>query len=118
MIIDTLRTIVNDIKAWQADESRVTGIDEMLEIKEKLESLMDQVVYCEEKQCTYYNHYLVHHDPEKHGPRMEHEAFHQAEKNCEVAQKRVQDWLDANETGQPPESIVRQAEFWEMKVCA
>lgn len=77
---------------------------------------------CSRKECTYFSHYLVHHDPEVNGPRLDHEPYHCAEKRCEEAQKSVTAWYDAHENDgrrtHALEDLERRAEAWERKICA
>jgi hypothetical protein len=73
---------------------------------------------CRDRKCTYYSHYLVHHDPAKNGPQMNHVAYHHAEQKCTDIQERVNQWMDNHETGKVPDHLWRLAEHWENKVCA
>lgn len=74
---------------------------------------------CLGKQCSFYTHYLVHYY-DNGEPKLEHEAFHEAEKQCEAAQQRCQEWMDnpANEDKPFPERLNERANYWERKVCA
>src|SRR5215470_13928842 len=49
---------------------------------------------CAAQECTYHCHYLVYHDPAVNGPRLEHAAFHHAEKRCEEGQNAAIKWLE------------------------
>jgi hypothetical protein len=73
---------------------------------------------CQAHECSYYKHYLVWWTPEANGPKLEHEALHEAERRCLEAQEKVIKWMDENESGDVPSSLTRLAEMWEKKVAA
>lgn len=70
---------------------------------------------CRNKTCSYYTNYLAC------GPAdLTHEGFHSAEKHCEAAQKRMQEWLDnpANDGKQVPQLMDNMCGHWEKAVRA
>lgn len=100
-------------------EERFVALEQRVEALEKLlASETNQPAECREKACSYWTHYLVHHDTERNGPRLEHASYHAAEKQCEQAQQRVMDWYDAHESGPLPGTLERLAAYYERKCCA
>ena len=68
---------------------------------------------CRRHRCSYYWHYLAH------GPaELTHAGYHAAERHCSRVQGGVEKWLDQNPGICPPNSLERQAEYWERKVRA
>jgi hypothetical protein len=69
--------------------------------------------------CSYYWHYEVWYDPGRCGPKLSHAAFHEAERRCEEAHRRLDEWYRKNgDATQEPQALVRQCEIWERKVAA
>lgn len=74
---------------------------------------------CAKQTCSYFNHYLIYYRADYQGERLEHAAYHIAEKRCEEAQEKLSQWWDAHPNGgtEPP-NLSRQCDFWEKKVAA
>lgn len=74
---------------------------------------------CQQHTCDYYTHYLVHHDPAKHGPKLDHDPYHITAHECELAQARLNNWYaDHPNQGEAPKHLISRVEFWERKACA
>lgn len=74
---------------------------------------------CAKQTCSYFNHYLIHYSALVQGEKLEHVAYHIAEKRCAEAQEKMNQWMDAHPNGEKePVGLVRQCEFWERKVAA
>jgi hypothetical protein len=70
---------------------------------------------CRERKCSYYTHYLIY-----GGPDLTHEGYHGAEKECEAAQRRAQEWMDnpANDGKDLPKGLEDRCKRWEQAVRA
>lgn len=74
---------------------------------------------CAQQTCSYFNHYLIYYRADAQGDKLEHAAYHIAEKRCEEAQGRLSKWMDEHpDNADWPTALQRQAEFWEKKVAA
>lgn len=97
------------------------GYQVLAEITNDYQVTSKTVSDCDNKQCTYYTHYLVYYQPTDEFPyQYQHEAFHAAEDKCEAAQKRYIQWIEDNEgNNEPiPEHLEWTAGRWERAVCA
>lgn len=76
---------------------------------------------CGRHECSYYKHYLLWWKPETNGPKLEHEAYHEAEKRCSEAQDRLEKWMNDHPDKDPvyaASHLWNQAEMWEHKIAA
>lgn len=75
---------------------------------------------CVGKLCSFYTHYVVNYYPTEGEPKLEHDAFHAAEENCNAVQKRCEEWMNnpANKDKPFPKHLEELANKWERKVCA
>lgn len=93
------------------------GYTVLAEITDDYKVTSKTVSDCDCKTCSYYQHYLVWYDPTKNGERLEHEPYHVAEQNREVAQKAYISFLETADGERPiPEHLERQASYWEKRV--
>ena len=68
---------------------------------------------CATKRCSYYECYLVY------GPaELTHIGYHNAERHCLEAQRRLSDWFDAHPTGEPPAPLTAYVGRWEERIRA
>lgn len=118
--MDSTEKIVSEVMNILQNEYDIDGLENLgAQTARDIAAQIDANDGCALRTCSYYAHYLVYYAPTS-GEKLEHEAFHVAEKNCNNAQKRVLDWYDANEGNNKtiPPLYERQADFWERKVCA
>lgn len=79
---------------------------------------------CEAEECSYFTHYLRNYYPTEGQEKLDHLGFHGAEEQCNLIQRRCQEWMDAHPVTPEspwvplPASLERQAAYWERKVCA
>jgi hypothetical protein len=107
---------------WQAESDQDTRQDAAARVH-YLNGGAPEQTECDRQQCTYYQHYLVHYNPELNGPKLEHSAYHSAEKLCETAQNEYIAWMDEHPDLNPDHNWLAQrlsakAEKWERRVCA
>lgn len=70
---------------------------------------------CQQHECSYFAHYLAQ------GPAdLTHEGYHQAEKQCEIAQQKSIAWYDTHQDTPPTERnpYDQMAGVWERRVRA
>ena len=75
---------------------------------------------CGRQECGYYKHYLVWYDSSRNGEKLDHVPYHEAERRCIEAQKRLSDWMDTHD-GDPEilaPHLLKQADHWERRVAA
>lgn len=114
-----------EFDALQSHADEVTGgnggFQILAEITEDYQVISKTVSACDNKTCTYYNHYQLYFQPSEDFPvQFSHEAFHAAEQRCELAQKALIAFLEnpVNAGKEAPEHLTRQADHWEKAVCA
>jgi hypothetical protein len=121
----TAEEIRNELKGRWSDFSPESNVEIQAEIAAQLAEinalLRDTASEgylseeCRKHKCSYYSHYLAY------GPAdLTHEGFHSAEKHCEDAQKRMQEWMDnpANEGKHIPQLMGEMCGRWEKAVRA
>ena len=72
---------------------------------------------CQERACTYYNHYLENYQPTRCGEKLDHAQFHAVEGCCESVQRRITNWSESHPNQPIPEHLMKQANYWESR-CA
>lgn len=102
--------------------TRLTGLSQAV-IEEGLRQIVNpgeaaMPEACRMKTCDYYMHYLVYHDPAKHGPRYDHLPFHAAVEKCLEWQKRSDQWYAEHPKATSNPRLDKMCEEWERRVCA
>ena len=97
------------------------GYRVLAEIAEDFQTVSKTVSDCDAKKCAFYTHYQLYYQPSDEFPhQLQHEAFHQAEAECEAAQNRYLAFIDdpANADRVIPEHLENRAAYCERRICA
>lgn len=104
LLANVILALMDEVETLQAQVQKLENADPESHLPEE----------CRRHECSYYTHYLAY-----GGPDLTHEGYHQAEKNCERAQKQVEDWYAGHDYNRRLECpFEKQAAYWERAVRA